>query len=59
MNDFSIVYTESIIDGHEYKGDFKLCDYRDKWYGATDIPTAHKATVKELIEHFSALPLKK
>lgn len=37
---------------YQYKGDFLLCDNSDKWYGATDVPTAHKATVEELIEHF-------
>lgn len=44
---------------YQYKGDFKLCNYRDKWYGATDVATAHKATVKELIEYFSTPPLEK
>lgn len=36
---------------YQHKGDFELCD-RTKWYGSTDVPCAHKATVEELIEYF-------
>lgn len=33
------------------KGDFVLCT-TDKYYCGTDVRSAHKATVEELIEHF-------
>ena len=39
------------VGDYAKKGDFVLCT-TDKYYCGTDVRSAHKATVEELIEHF-------